>query len=299
MSEENRTTDTDRTPPRRERHHYVARWMQNGFKNANGRLHAHRIDEARSFETSEENLFVGTNVNTVLSDDRSEVLAYSENAFTWVDNHGAEFARAIIAAASKAEGHPSAVIVDATEKTLSWIDGLFLTQLHRTPISRKIAMEAAETAGLEGKEREVFGIAAMMQRLPRIEAYLKTGQPTVIRTPPDHPLVLGDDVIVKGPCRADGRASFLGVMIDERTIVGLAFSGARTKRGAMPIRFMTPKHVDETNTATARKAETVAGSDRDRVDEYGRRERERRQRDGSEPVQTHVRRRRPGEAAVD
>ena len=193
-----KVVDDNPNIPKRQRQHYVPRWILRGFTDSTGWLHAWRVDDERGFRCRPEAVFAEVNINTALSDDGENVLASSEGAYSWLDQHGSSAAYAIRDAARAAVWHPQKTkVVGATPETLSWFTGLPLRNFTRTPEVRKNAEEVADRFDLTAEQMRLLRVAGSWDRLPNAEDYLNAGRPTVLRSSPQRPLVVGDDVIVR------------------------------------------------------------------------------------------------------
>ena len=222
------SVDDNPNVPKRQRQHYVPRWILRGFTDSKGWLHAWRVDDERGFRCQPEAVFAEVNINTALSDDGEDILASSEGAYSWLDQHGSSAAYAIRDAARAAVWHPrEAKVVGATPETLSWFTGLPLRQFTRTPEVRRNAEEVADRFDLTGEQTRVLQVAGSWDRLPNAEDHLNTGRPIVLRSSPQHSLIVGDDVVVRGVPLEDGKASFLGILIDQHTVIGRGFVPGR------------------------------------------------------------------------
>ena len=268
---------TDRIP-KRERQHYVPRWVLDGFTDSGGNLYAYRIGEGRGFTTGPADLFVEVNINTALSDDGKDVLVYSERSHSWFDRYGSRVARSIRDAARSSAWHPRPAVITGSPETLSWFTGLPLVQTMRSPWVRRKAEETAEQRELTGEARRMMVALAGSSRLPGTEAYLNAGRPTVLRTRPPNPLIVGDDIVVRAGPLADGRASFIGALVDQHTVIGRDF--VRTRRALRPNEIdvieLTAVEVERVNGQVAANAETIAGSQKALVWRFGSAERRRR-----------------------
>ncbi len=264
----------DARVPKRQRQHYVPQWILKGFAGHNGLLHAWQIREARAFgPTGPEALFAGTNINTALSDDRTEILAYSEEAHTWMDWHASRTALAVRDAARVASWSPNSVrvITAPDEKILTWFTGLPVRQIARSPNARRLARQVADRHQMTSEQTDVMKVESGTVRLPETEAYLDTGRPTVLRSSPGDPLIVGDDIVVMGPPAPDGRPSFVGVLIDQHTILGRSFGHDRRglKSNEVEVVALGAKDVMPINRDTTARAETIAGSHKGLVDGLG------------------------------
>ena len=219
------------------------------------------------------------NINTAFSDDGENVLAYSELAYAWLDQYGSSAAYAIRDAARAVLWHPrQAKAVGATRELLSWFTGLPLLHFTRSPDVRRNADEVADRFDLTSEQRRFLYVAGSSDRLPNAEDYLNSGRPTVLRSDPRHPLIVGNDVVVKGVPLEDGRASFLGVLVDQHTIIGRGFVFSRPQLAPdeVDVIELTLHDVEQINSQVASKAATIAGSESSLVLRLAKVERARR-----------------------
>ena len=258
-------------PPRKELQHYVPQWILKGFTQPDGSLFAWRISEQRGFYTGPAGIFARVNINTALSDNGREVLAYSENAYRWLDEHGSKVAFAVRNAARVANWHPRRVeVLRASPETLSWFTALPLRQFARTP-EEQIAERVADQHGLSSEQRRVLGVGIGMARLRGSEDILNEGRPMVLRSSPRYPLVVGDDIVVRGTPMKNGMASFLGILVDQHTIMGRGLAGDRQAivRDEVEVRGLPPPEVEQINKYIASRAEAIAGSQSSLVERLG------------------------------
>ena len=100
------------------------------------------------------------------------------------------------------------VVVAADLKILTWFTGLLLLHILRSPDSRRLADEVADQFDLINDQRQVLKVAFSARgRLQKTEDYLNIGRPTVLRAKPDDPLIVGDDIVVRGSPTEDGKPS--------------------------------------------------------------------------------------------
>ena len=257
--------------PRKELQHYVPQWVLKGFTQPNGSLYAWRISEQRGFYTGPARIFARVNINTALSEDGREVLAYSERAYSWLDQHGSKVAYAVRDAARIADWHPQRVrVLHATPETLSWFTGLPLRQFARTPEEQLVA-RVADQHGLSSEQRRVLNVEVGMAKLQNSEDVLNAGRPIVLRSSPEDPLVVGDDIVVRGALMENGMVSFLGILVDQHTIMGRGL--VRDRQGLVPneveVRGLPTSEVEQINKYIAFRAETIAGSQSSLVKRLG------------------------------
>ena len=264
--------------PKNERQHFVPQWILRGFTDSEGKLHAFRVTEQRAFTTGPRGVFAATNINTAFSEDGKTLLAYSEDAYGWLDHHGSRTAFAIRNAAREAvwRSTKARIVVAADPKILTWFTGLLLLHILRSPDSRRLADEAADQFDLTNDQRQWLKVAFSARgRLQKTEDYLNTGRPTVLRAKSDDPLIVGDDIVIRGSPTEDGKPSFIGVLIDQHTIVGRCFvHDGRLKLGPGDVEVveLTARDVEQINGQIASRAETIAGSRRRLVDRLGKAE---------------------------
>ena len=264
--------------PKNERQHFVPQWILRGFTDFEGKLHALRVSEQRPFTTGPRGVFAATNINTAFSEDGRTLLAYSEDAYGWLDHHGSRTAFAIRDAAREAVWRPrkARVVVAADPKILTWFTGLLLLHILRSPDSRRLAEEVADQFDLTNDQRQVLKVAFSARgRLQKTEDYLNIGRPTVLRATPDDPLIVGDDIMVRGSPTEDGKPSVIGILIDQHTILGRCFvHDGRPKLGPGDVEVfeLTARDVEQLNGQIASRAETIAGSRRSLVDRIGKTE---------------------------
>lgn len=273
--------------PKSQRQHYVPRWILKGFTDHHGDLHAWRVREGRAFTTGPEAIFAARNINTAFSDDRTELLAYSEAAYAWLDAHGSRAALAIRDAVREAAWHPkNARVVAQDERIFTWFTALPLRQTVRTPDTRRQAHKVADQFQLTNEQKDVLKVAIGTASLRKSENYLDTGRPTALRARPDDPLIVGDDIVIKGAALPDGKPSFLGVLIDQYTIVGRGFVHDRRRLagGEVDVFNLNAKDVAQINGQVAANADTIAGSQEGLVSRLGAAEGARRnvRRNGNE-----------------
>lgn len=161
---------------------------------------------------------------------------------------------------------------------MSWFTGLPLRQVMRTPDTRRKANEVADRFDLTNDQRQVLKVELSRGRLQKTEDYLSTGRPTVLRTKPDDPLIVGDDIVVRGSPMKDALPSFIGLLIDQHTVLGRSFVHDRPKLMADEVEVieLTILDVEQINGQIASRADTIAGSRRRLVNRIGKAESERR-----------------------
>ena len=277
------------SPPKRQVQHYVPRWLQKGFCDPYGNLFAFRLNVGTPFKTGPSGLYAKKNLNTVWSEDGDNCLADSERAYEYVDTGAASALRVIRNAAREADWSAAAVGVSGlTTHAISWIEGAVLMQLQRTVTRHEAWQRVAEEHGLSRTQLRVAQVASVARKPAKVTALLKAWAPIIGRSQPQHPFILGDDIVVVPlPIgrEATEEVPFVGIPVDQHTLIG--FTGPECQLfhgepGKAEVVRMPGLAVDRVCEGIAQRANIVAASSAVRAARFGMPEYERRHRESDQ-----------------
>ena len=284
--------------PRKELHHYVSEWIQRGFCDPHGDLHAFRLDNGKRFRTGPRRLYARHNQNTVWSDeDAGTLLAYSESSYRYLDRGAAARLKAIRDAARQAAWSVNVTgVCGITAEITSWIRAAVLMQYTRTATVFRDWSAIAEERGLNAVQRRVVEVAAAVRRPKRMEAVLCEWSPIICRSAPQSPFILGDDIVLFGlptslptAQKRPQEVPFVGIPVDQHTLIGFTEPGCQRfsgDSGNAEVVQLSNAVVDEVCTRIATKAITIAASSVVRSELFGNPEYKRRQ--GQEPAMNYA-----------